>query len=125
MIYLHRGIDGMEDFTLDRLLDLDGEVFVVSDDGRYWVKFDIHRVPVTATKPHGLDYSLTLHGPDNARLVGFDNAHPARPATWTEPHDHQHSGKRAMPYEYVSAEVLLRDFWTTVDRVLAERGIKK
>jgi len=27
--------------------------------------------------PHGLDYSLTLHGPDGERLVGFDNARPA------------------------------------------------
>jgi hypothetical protein len=34
------------------------------------------RVPASAEKPHGLDYSLTLHGPDGEWLVGFDNAHP-------------------------------------------------
>jgi hypothetical protein len=26
-------------------------------------------------RPHGLRYSLTLHGPGGKRLVGFDNAH--------------------------------------------------
>jgi len=31
-----------------------------------------------ARGPHGLKYSLTLHGPDGSRLIGFDNAHPVR-----------------------------------------------
>jgi hypothetical protein len=34
--------------------------------------------PVSPVKPHGPDYSLTLHGLDGERLVGFDNAHPER-----------------------------------------------
>src|SRR5580700_11015388 len=33
---------------------------------------------VSPERPHGLDYSLTLHGPDGERLVGFDNAHPVK-----------------------------------------------
>ena len=41
-----------------------------------WVRFVVTRVAVSPEKPHGLDYSLTLHGPDGERLVGFDNAHP-------------------------------------------------
>ena len=61
---------------MDVLLDLDGQVFVVDPDGGYWVKFTVTRIPVSAEKPHGIDYSLTLHGPDGERLVGFDNAHP-------------------------------------------------
>ena len=64
------------DPSLDMLLDLDGEVLVVDPTGEHWVRFRVKRVSPTAGKPHGLDYALTLHGPDGARLVGFDNAHP-------------------------------------------------
>jgi hypothetical protein len=66
---------------LDQLLDLNGEVLVISTDGKYWVKFEVHEVEVSVSKPHGLKYSLTLHGPGNKRLVGFDNAHPVPPTT--------------------------------------------
>jgi hypothetical protein len=62
------------DPALDTLLDLDGQVLVIDEAG-YWVKFVIHQVPTTPDKPHGLDYTLTMHGPDGGRLVGFDNAH--------------------------------------------------
>lgn len=51
------------DPSLDTLLELDGQVLVIDEAG-YWVKFVVHRVPSTADKPHGLDYTLTLHGPD-------------------------------------------------------------
>ena len=64
------------DPTLDVLLDLDGQILVVDPEGGHWVGFVVRRVPVTPEKPHGIDYSLTLHGPDGERLVGFDNAHP-------------------------------------------------
>ena len=64
------------DPTLDVLLDLDGQVLVVDPEGGHWVRFVVTLVPVSPEKPHGLDYSLTLHGPDGERLVGFDNAHP-------------------------------------------------
>ncbi len=52
------------DPALDVLLDLDGQVFVVDPEGNHWVRFVVTRVPVAPEKPHGLDYSLTLHGPD-------------------------------------------------------------
>jgi hypothetical protein len=64
------------DPTLDVLLDLDGQVLVVDPKGGHWVRFVVTRVPMSTEKPHGLDYSLTLHGPEGERLVGFDNAHP-------------------------------------------------
>ena len=64
------------DPTLDVLLDLDGQVLVVDPEGGHWVRFVVTRVPVSPEKPHGIDYSLTLHGPEGERLVGFDNAHP-------------------------------------------------
>lgn len=113
------------DYSLDRLLDLDGEVLVISEDGQYWVKFDVHRVPATASKPHGLDYSLTLHGPDNQRLLGFDNSHPVPPTKWGEPQDHRHVQKMVKPYEYKDAAALLEAFWAEVDALLDKLGVKR
>ena len=77
------------DTSLDALLDLDGQVFVI-EEGGYWVRFVVTQVEVSAEKPHGLDYSLTLHGPDGERLVGFDNAHPVAKQRQGEPQDHRH-----------------------------------
>ncbi len=76
---------------LDVLLDLDGQVLVVDPDGGHWVRFLVTRVPASPEKPHGLDYSLTLHGPDGERLVGFDNAHPVAGQKHGEPQDHRHT----------------------------------
>jgi hypothetical protein len=116
------------DPSLDTLLDLDGQVLVIDPDGRHWVRFVVRRVPATEARPHGLDYSLTLHGPDGERLVGFDNAHPVRtgsgPGRKSGPtFDHKHRLKALRPYEYQDAAALLADFWTTVEEVLRERGV--
>ena len=43
--------------------------------GEHWVKFSIRRAPVSSERPHGLQYSLTLHDKTSERLVGLDNAH--------------------------------------------------
>jgi hypothetical protein len=102
---------------------------VADPEGGHWVWFVVTRVPVSPEKPHGIDYSLTLHGPDGERLVGFDNAHPVAKPKRGEPQDHKHTP--AMPghqpttraYEYSDAATLLADFWTTVDAVLRERGV--
>jgi hypothetical protein len=51
------------DGTLDALLQLDGQVLVIDPEARHWVRFAVRRVPASEAKPHGLDYSLTLHGP--------------------------------------------------------------
>jgi hypothetical protein len=56
--------------SLDSLLDLHGQVLVIDEAG-YWVRFIVNQVPVTAQKPHGLDYSLTLHGPDEHQAGGI------------------------------------------------------
>jgi hypothetical protein len=80
-------------------------------------------VPATAEKPHGLDYSLTLHGPKGERLVGFDNAHPVGKRKRGEPLDHEHRLRRVLPYDYRDAATLLADFWTAVDAALRERGV--
>jgi hypothetical protein len=116
------------DLSLDTLLDLDGQVLVVDPETKHWVRFSVHRVPVSEAKPHGLDYSLTLHGPDGERLVGFDNAHSVKshsgPGGKTgSTFDHKHRRKMVRPYEYQDAATLLADFWSTVDAFLREKGI--
>jgi Family of unknown function (DUF6516) len=88
-----------------------------------WVKFDVKEVPISTEKPHGLEYSLTLHDGKNERLLGFDNAHPVRevsgPGARTRiEYDHKHKGERVRFYEYQDAVSLLTDFWTEVDLIL-------
>ena len=79
-------------------------------------------VLVTEQKPHGLDYSLTMHAPDGTRLVGFDNAHLVK-GKRTTGHDHKHRLRRAKPYAYRDAGALVADFWTEVEAVMREQGV--
>jgi len=113
------------DHSLDSLLLPDGVRFVV--DAGYWVKFDVKRVPATPEKPHGLDYSLTLHEQAGERLLGFDNAHAIREGSGPGARirietDHRHKGKHVRFYDYQDAVTLLSDFWEEVDLILKERG---
>ena len=113
------------DASLDALLDLDGQILVVDPVARHWVKFVVRRVPVSAEKPHGLDYSLTLHDASGRRLVGYDNAHAVSRARGrrVRSYDHKHRLKTVRPYAYRDAAALLADFWRDVDAVLKEKGI--
>jgi len=93
-----------------------------------WVRFVVREVSVTAAKPHGLDYSLTLHAPEGDRLMGFDNAHPVRSGSGpgggaSGAHDHRHRLKTVRPYECRDAATLLEDFWAAVDALLREKGV--
>ena len=97
------------------------------DEVGHWVKFVVVRREVTPERPHGLDYSLTLHAPDGARLVGFDNAHPVRERRGPGmrrhgERDHRHRLRTIRPYEYRDAATLLEDFWKEVDEVLRGKG---
>lgn len=98
------------DRGLELLLDLDGTVLVQTDAG-HWIRIRAIRVPRTRERPHGMNYSLTFHGPDNGRIPGYDNAHgtPQRKV----PFDHRHRSERDMgtPYDFRSAEQLLGDFF--------------
>jgi hypothetical protein len=117
------------DPTLDALLDLHGQVFVVDAAGAYWVKFEAKAIAPTREKPHGVDYSLTLHGPSGERLVGFDNAHPVKagagPGGRRRAWDHKHRLRTIRPYDYADAASLLSAFWALVDEVLDEREVKR
>ncbi|SRR5260370_40592724 len=118
------------DPSLDALLDLDGQVLVVDPASNHWVRFIVRRVPATDAKPHGLDYALSLHGPNGERLVGFDNAHRVRESGGPggrrpRAQDHRHRMKTVRPYEYKDAATLLADFWAEVEAILHERGVMK
>lgn len=113
------------DPALDTLLALDGEQYFI--DERHWVKFVVRRVEVTEDRPHGLNYSLTLHDEKGGRLVGFDNAHAVKEgsgpgAKKRKQKDHKHRFRTIRPYDYTDAGKLLEDFWAEVDSVLRERG---
>lgn len=111
------------DYSLDTLLGLHGQVLVIDDAG-YWVRFVVHQVPVAPHKPHGLDYSLTLHGPDGERLVGFDNAHPVQgQRRQGKGQDHKHRLRTVRPYEYRDAAALVADFWSEVEALMREKGV--
>lgn len=115
----------MKDHSLDSLLAVDGVMYAIH--GPFWVKFEVKQVPVTAEKPHGLDYSLTLHDGEGKRVLGFDNAHSVRegggPGARTRiEFDHRHKGERIRLYDYKDAATLVVDFWTEVDKILDERS---
>lgn len=109
------------DPSLDTLLDLHGQVLVIDKAG-YWVRFVVNQVPVTTEKPHRLDYSLTLHGPDGTRLVGFDNAHQVGDKRRAE-QDHKHRLRTIRPYGYRDAAALVADCRAEVEALMHERGI--
>ena len=93
-----------KDPSLDTLLLLDGESFVADKAGKMWVKFDVKAVEVSAHRPHGIKYSLTLHDEDGERILGFDNAHPVKEGTGSGAqtrieYDHKHKGDRIRFYE--------------------------
>jgi hypothetical protein len=116
------------DPSLDTLLDLDGQTFVIDVEARLWVRFVVQRVPASKERPHGLNYSLTLHGPGGERLVGFDNAHAVKGQSGPggaarTAFDHKHRLRTIRPYEYRDAAALLADFWTEVDAVCREKGV--
>ncbi|MFC4297940.1 DUF6516 family protein [Castellaniella hirudinis] len=113
---------------MDTLLLLDGESFMADEAGRRWVKFEVKPVEVTAHRPHGIKYSLTLHDADGERILGFDNAHPVREGTGPGArtrieYDHKHVGKRIRFYAYMDAATLLSDFWQEVGQLLQERSL--
>ena len=114
--------------TLEFLLDFDGRVHRYQ--GGYWLKFEITKGDKTEERPHGLSYSFTLHGPDNERLVGFDNAHSVPPLgsrfkkrTKATDHWHRTATDEGRPYEFKDAATLLGDFFDEIERVLRDRGI--
>lgn len=114
--------------TLEFLLAFNGRVHRYA--GGYWLKFEITKGVKSEERPHGLSYSFTLHGPDNRRLIGFDNAHgvPAKGSRFKKrpkavDHWHRTETDEGRPYEFKDAETLIDDFFDEVERMLAKHGI--
>jgi len=112
-----------DDFGLDILLQLNGEIF--SMENGYWTKIEVKIVVANEHIPHGIKYSLTLHDPNNMRILGYDNAHGIKPKkkkygakrlVW----DHRHEREIVEPYEFEDAVQLLEDFWTDVEKMLVK-----
>lgn len=78
----------------------------------WWWKIAVWEAPGA---PDGIRYALTLHGPDNDRVLGYDNDHG---------HHHRHPpmGERR-PYDFTTCARLVEDFFADVDRHLRERGV--
>jgi len=114
--------------TLEFLLAFDGRIHRYA--GGYWLKFEIRRIAVTAGQPHGLRYSFTLHGPNNSRLVGFDNAHSVAATKGRQSkrriatdHWHRTADDPGRPYTFKDAAALIDDFFNEVERVLTAKGV--
>lgn len=113
----------MEDSSLEHLLDLDGEKFVIDERLGLWVKFEVKKIKPSKERPKGIRYSLTLHDAENTRIMGFDNAHlveyggknQVKPKQ-TYDHWHRDISDRGRPYHYVNASKLLEDFWVQVEK---------
>ena len=99
---------------------------LMTQGGTFLVRFIVKLVPSSPARPHGLNYSLTLHDETGKRIVGFDNAHAdsaGKRGRRRAAQDHWHRLGATRPYEYHDAATLLADFWAEVDAVLKERGV--
>ena len=112
-----------EDPCLEVLLDLNGMTYYY--DSGHWIKYEVRKVPPRPEIPHGIRYTLTLHGPDGRRLFGIDNAHrlvplrkifAARKVAW----DHKHQRERVLPFDFESVDQLLDEFEQGIDSVLKD-----
>ncbi len=112
----------MIDNSLEILLLLDGERFIIDEFLGVWVKFEV-KLTDTENRIHGIKYALSLHNKNNERIMGFDNAHAIEYGGKTgvapkRTYDHWHYDEKdkGMPYEYKNAGQLLEDFWMEVDK---------
>ena len=110
------------DYELECLLSLHGQKFF-RDDG-YWYQCEVRLVDKTKERPHGLSYSMTLHDKHNKRVFGIDNAHgynfkKNRFSGRSIIYDHKHHKERVLPYDFVSSEKLVADFFDGCDKYIA------
>jgi hypothetical protein len=109
--------------TIQTLLDLHEQI-LDQEDG-YWIKIEAWQVEVTEHIPHGIRYALTLHDPNGARILGYDNAHAVKVKgrkysgrRLEFDHRHRHEDDAGVPYLFKDANQLLVDFFEEVDKVL-------
>ncbi len=127
MIYVE--MTKRRDHSLDMLADLDGLSF--SQEGGYWIKYEVSVVEKTPERPRGIKYSLTLHDPRGQRIFGIDDAHrprkrrgPAARSMRPKAADHLHRSGRVYTYVFKDAATLLADFDKGVNAALKRGGVK-
>jgi len=108
---------------LGTLLELDGSVF--EQEAGFWIRIEAKKVAPSASIPHGINYSLTLHDRNGARVLSYDNAHGVRRpgkvfAGRRLVYDHKHrtATDRGIPYSFDTPQQLLEDFFAETDRVI-------
>jgi hypothetical protein len=109
------------DHELAFLLSLDGAEFRLLS--AYVVKIEARSVAATRHRPGGIKYSLTLHDPTGNRIYGMDNAHGIRRRTEYD-HRHLYGRRKVVGYRYRGPAELLVDFYSEVERILSERGVR-
>lgn len=78
----------------------------------------------TSSHPDGIRYSLTLHSPNGARILGYDNRHGIPGDKADVPFDHVHKDRKIAKYSYKNAAQLLDDFFADVTiKIESEREI--
>jgi|SRR5581483_4475171 hypothetical protein len=113
----------------DYILDLHGQT--IGYDNGYWVAIRASRVEPDAGRPHGLQYSLTLHDESGERILGYDNSHaidvatgPAKRSKRPPAFDHvNRRGGRPVPYTFTTPFKLVQDFFAEVEAILKEEGV--
>ncbi len=117
---------------------VDGRAYFLSLDRQwigyekgFWVTFRVRAVEVSEARPHGLQYSLTLHDESDERVLSYDNAHavdvasgPARKSRRPRAFDHiNRKGRKPVPYTFTTAYKLLEEFFAEVDEILRKEGV--
>ena len=83
------------------------EKHILSDG--FLVEMVIWRLPrKTAERPHGIKYRLFYGLPNGRCVVRYDNE--------SGKGDHRHFKNREMPYRFIDAETLIRDFCADVEQ---------
>ncbi|MDP1815222.1 MAG: DUF6516 family protein [Leadbetterella sp.] len=96
---------------------MDGEIYIYPS--RHWHKVEVRKLNrVDLNFPQGIKYSFTLHSPNGARILGYDNAHIVPGDKTDMPFDHVHKGTRIVRYSYQNAAQLLTDFFNDVEVIL-------
>jgi len=121
--------DDLRDTGQDYFLSLDRQS--IGYEGGYWATFRVRKVEPSEERPHGFQYSLSLHDATDDRVVGYNNAHgvdvatgPARRSKRPRALDHiNRRGKASVPYRFTTPYQLMADFFAEVDRILKKEGV--
>ena len=110
-----------KNFGFDNLFALNGDRYFIDDKGEFEAIFKVLNVTESSEIPHGIKYSLLLLNAKGERVVCFDNAHAVSQGSGpgrklSKQFDHKHIGDRIVPYEFINAFTLLKDFWDEVDK---------